>query len=104
MRTYRCEEQPELTDEEREEIADIDRRALRAWLAAGNHCIHSPAGRICGDCRADYEGDPSAWFEYGDHPEGVVNWQRLQAEIEQDARRFAACGLAMLPDDPNIPF
>ena len=100
-RTYRCEEQPELADEEREEIADLDRRALRAWLARGNHCTHRPAGRICDDCRADYMVDPSSWWEFGAHPEGEANWQREEEAIARDVSVYAA---THADPDPNIPF
>jgi hypothetical protein len=48
-------------------------------------CIHSPAG-LCESCREDYDADPSAWVEFGNHNEGLRRWRELQAEIAADRR------------------
>ncbi len=63
-----------LADERREEIAAAHGQYLREWLALGNHCHHCPAGRICDACRADYAEDSDAWIEFGTHAQGCANW------------------------------
>lgn len=44
-------------------------------------CIHQADG-LCPDCLESFQADPNAWIEYGDHPQGIANWQRLLAEME----------------------
>jgi hypothetical protein len=49
-------------------------------------CIHQPTG-LCPACQAEYDEDPVAWMEYGDHPAGLANWRALQAEMDEQAQR-----------------
>lgn len=49
-------------------------------------CIHQESG-LCPECQAEWEADPSAWIEYGNHPRGIANWQRTQAEIAEGTVR-----------------
>lgn len=58
-------------------------------------CAHSEAG-LCPACRADYDEDPAAWLEYGDHPAGIAAWEALRREMEAEADRPPA---AMGADD-----
>jgi len=44
-------------------------------------CIHAPG--LCPKCREEYDEDPTAWLEFGDYPEGIARWQRLQEEIQE---------------------
>jgi hypothetical protein len=44
------------------------------------NCIHCDHG-LCPDCRADFEADQEAWYEFGNHPAGIANWKRLLEEI-----------------------
>lgn len=39
---------------------------------------------LCPTCRAEYAEDPSAFIEYGAHPQGEANWRALQEEIAAD--------------------
>src|SRR5262245_5772795 len=48
-------------------------------------CIHTERG-LCPACQSDYDADPLAYLEYGDHPEGLANYQRLLDEIAQAAQ------------------
>lgn len=48
------------------------------------HCIHDENG-LCPACHDDYQADPAAWIEYGDHADGLDNWQRTKDEIAADA-------------------
>jgi len=65
-------------------------------------CIHGDGKSLCASCQAGYDYDPSAYLEFGDHPEGLANWRREQelmlADIE--AARFRGPAIA----DPDIPF
>lgn len=47
-------------------------------------CIHAAAG-LCPACQAEYDYDPGAYLEYGDHPAGLANWRALWEEIAYDA-------------------
>lgn len=52
-------------------------------------CTHSPDGlSLCDHCQSDYEDDPEAYLEFGEHPAGRENWQRLQEEIAADAATY----------------
>lgn len=65
-------------------------------------CIHAPGG-LCPDCQADYEEDPEAWLEFGEHQAGIERWRKLQEEMDADAaaqRLMAAEGAP----DKHIPF
>lgn len=60
-------------------------------------CIHRQSG-LCPDCQADFDADPMAWIEFGNHPQGLARWQDLQEEMKQTPP-------ATLPvDDSTIPF
>jgi hypothetical protein len=59
-------------------------------------CIHTNGAGLCPDCQAEYDSDPMAYVEYGEHPEGRENWRALQEEI-------ARTPPAPLPD-PDLPF
>ena len=47
-------------------------------------CIHQESG-LCRECQAEYDADPQAWIEYGNHREGIENWNSIKAEMEQGA-------------------
>lgn len=50
-------------------------------------CIHhlrAGADGLCPACRADYDEDPAAWLEYGDHADGLNRWYGL---LDEMARR-----------------
>lgn len=44
-------------------------------------CIHAPHGGLCPDCQGEYDTDPEAWYEFGDHPEGIERTRELEAEM-----------------------
>lgn len=56
---------------------------MNAPHPSGLTCIHALLG-LCAECKDDYDEDPSAYFEFGDHPHGIANWKRLQDEIAAD--------------------
>jgi hypothetical protein len=66
--------------------------------ASGLTCVHMPEGiaGLCPVCAEEWEEDPAAYVEMGDHPAGLRRWQELQEEM------------AVLPPpcepDPDIPF
>lgn len=62
-------------------------------------CIHQPGG-LCPACREDFEADPSAWLEFGDHPAGRANWRALLDDIAADAARTPPAAAS----DSEIPF
>ena len=42
-------------------------------------CIHQQqagATGLCRRCQDDYDEDPDAWWEFGDHPAGIARWQK----------------------------
>lgn len=52
-------------------------------------CIHRSHG-LCESCGRDYEADPSAWEEFGDHPDGLrrrAAEEALVAAWEEERRR-----------------
>jgi hypothetical protein len=61
-------------------------------------CSHRAAG-LCDACLRDYLEDPIAWLEYGDHPAGRANWERLRAEMGR-GRPLEPAFL----DDADLPF
>jgi hypothetical protein len=65
-------------------------------------CIHTDGKGLCPACQADYDADPSAWEEFGQHPAGIANWRALEEEIAAEAERIRK--LPPVPDDPTIPF
>ncbi len=64
-------------------------------------CIHGDGKGLCPACQHDFDEDPSAWEEFGRHPQGLANWQALQAEIAADA---LADPPTERPDLTQIPF
>ena len=63
-------------------------------------CIHATAG-LCPACQAEYDYDPDAYLEYGDHPAGLARWRALQEDIAHDACQPTI----IVGDRPNyIPF
>jgi hypothetical protein len=44
-------------------------------------CIHHPAFGLCRECQADFDADPAAYAEYGDHPAGIAASKALRAEM-----------------------
>lgn len=45
-------------------------------------CIHStPPAPLCESCRAEFDADPSAWEEWGEHSVGIANRRRLMEEL-----------------------
>lgn len=46
-------------------------------------CIHSDSG-LCEACQADYDEDPAAWIEFGDHIAGLAAWKALQKEMDEN--------------------
>jgi hypothetical protein len=77
--------------------------AKNDWRANMNDltCIHSKMG-LCESCQADYDADPAAWVEYGDHPAGIAAWQALQEEMDREMGRARAEPVP--PPDPTVPF
>lgn len=67
---------------------------------SGLTCIHVEIG-LCPSCREEYAVDPLAWIEYGEHQQGILNWQSLKQEFLDEA----ATQDPMLPDAwDGIPF
>ena len=58
------------------------------------NCIHSDKG-LCPECRADYDVDPEAWIEFGQHKAGIERWWKFQAELEAAQREE--------PTTPPVP-
>ena len=44
-------------------------------------CIHSANG-LCRTCQAEYDADPDAYIEFGQHPAGEARWKE---ELEKAA-------------------
>lgn len=66
-------------------------------------CVHSPDGIcLCECCQESYDEDPQAYIEFGDHPQGIANWQALQDEMDQARAEEAALPVSV--PDPTIPF
>ena len=75
-------------------------------------CIHQSSG-LCPTCQEDYDTDPGAWYEFGQHPAGIARWEaecgqwaadnaRWKAELDE---YIAARKAAGLPEyDSEIPF
>ena len=63
-------------------------------------CIHGDGKSLCESCQEGYDIDPSAYWEYGDHPAGLERWKALQEEIAASAAESLRKG----QPDPNIPF
>lgn len=65
-------------------------------------CIHTNGAGLCASCQAGYDYDPSAYLEFGDHPEGLANWKREQEMMLDDIAEMEARGPGI--PDPDIPF
>lgn len=37
-------------------------------------CIHGDGLSLCQACQAEYETDPTAYLEFGEHPAGQAAW------------------------------
>ncbi len=51
---------------------------------SGLTCVHLlavSADGLCPQCEEDYDADPEAYHEFGEHPEGVRRWKAFQAEL-----------------------
>lgn len=70
---------------------------------SGLTCIHEDDG-LCPTCEAEYEADPLSWLEYGQHPAGLENWQRLQDELAADRPPEHNDDMPEPFDDSEIPF
>lgn len=66
-------------------------------------CIHSPDGvELCGDCLEQFEIDPAAYDEFGDHPEGLRRWNQ---EREAMAKFYAEMeAQPRYEPEPDLPF
>lgn len=60
-------------------------------------CVHAAAG-LCPQCRADFDEDPQAYLEYGDHPAGLERYRALLEEMAQRPEPLPEY------DDSHIPF
>ena len=40
------------------------------------HCLAADMTGMCDDCQAEYDEDPSAWYEFGFHPRGIEGPKR----------------------------
>jgi hypothetical protein len=65
-------------------------------------CVHADQG-LCPACQAEYEEDPQAWIEFGDHPAGLARWKPVQDAMDREAEDLARDGL-LPPSDDTIPF
>ncbi len=65
-------------------------------------CIHSKSG-LCKSCQDEYDIDPTAWIEFGDHPEGIARWKAEQERIAADRAEQEAMPVAEV-DWGEIPF
>jgi hypothetical protein len=58
-------------------------KAARAKTPAGITCLHAQNG-LCPKCQADYDEDPQAYVEFGQHPQGEANWQAERDKLLAD--------------------
>lgn len=91
------------SDDERDARADAQAVQTRWTTTPGLTCIHARAG-LCPACLDDYLEDPTAWMEYGNHPQGIANWQEEERRIAEEM-----VDLTDLPDDlddrdDDVPF
>lgn len=52
-------------------------------------CIHQikiNQSGLCPECQEEYDYDPQSYIEYGDHPEGLKNWNHLLDEMINHAQ------------------
>lgn len=66
----------------------------------GLTCIHATEG-LCPACREEYDADPCAYEEYGEHPAGLARWAALKAEME--AERLALDAFRLPPPADEMP-
>lgn len=63
-------------------------------------CIHSDGKGLCAACQLEFATDPESWLEFGDHPDGLERWRRLQVDIGE-----GCIGGSSVPlPDQDIPF
>lgn len=70
------------------------------------HQLAAGAAGLCETCQYDYDVDPGAYMEFGEHPDGQANWAALLAEMEAERQQYLElAGAPTLPvDDDSIPF
>lgn len=75
------------------------------YSTEGLTCVHTQDRGICSSCLDKYLDDPTAWYAYGDHPEGIYSWQELQKEME-DWKHAEEVGLEprVEVDESEIPW
>lgn len=59
-------------------------------------CIHAESG-LCPACQAEYDEDPRAYLEFGDHPQGIANWKALQEEMAAEPEPGPAVDMSDVP-------
>jgi hypothetical protein len=62
-------------------------------------CIHATTG-LCPQCQEEYNEDPLAFLEFGQHTAGIANWAALQAEMLAEREEE----LPASEVDESIPF
>lgn len=101
------------TDDHDKELQALEQDAQELGEASqpvGITCIHVVDGvGLCQQCADDYDEDPTAYMEFGDHPDGVKRWQEEQARIDAERHVLNGCGGpegCFCPDegDSDIPF
>jgi hypothetical protein len=55
-------------------------KAAKAATMPGITCIHAQHG-LCPKCQADYDQDPQAYVEFGQHPQGEANWRQERDQM-----------------------
>ncbi len=62
-------------------------------------CLHNEGNGLCPECQDEYDEDPSAYIEFGNHPAGIANWMDLRAKMATLPHEL----ISELPDS-DIPF
>lgn len=62
-------------------------------------CIHRESG-LCPDCCQAYEEDPEAWYEFGDHTDGIARSKAQDEEIRREYDQTMSDSI----DRTDIPF
>jgi len=70
---------------------------------SGLTCIHASEG-LCRHCRLDYEHDPVAFEEFGEHPAGIRRWKETLEQIAGEALWQQRYEIGPVPLDPELPF
>ena len=66
-------------------------------------CIHAESG-LCPDCQQEFDFDPVAYIDYGDHPEGIERWAEVQ-KLMNEVTQYTGYSVPSHTDpDPAIPF